>query len=63
MADGLRGQGVSGEADHFAYRAQAMRRGWLWRRRAWGRWLVSGALGLLAGYDYRAARARGIYFC
>lgn len=61
LADALHRQGMRDEADHFAYRAQVARRGWLRRRRAWGRWLASGALDLLAGYGYKAARALVIY--
>lgn len=62
VAMALRAQGMGDEADHFAYRAQLTRRALLRRRRAWGRWLVSGVLDLLAGYGYRARRSLVAYF-
>ncbi|HEX9039138.1 MAG TPA: pentapeptide repeat-containing protein [Ktedonobacterales bacterium] len=61
LAWALRRQGLGGEADYFAYRAQVMRRGALRRRRAWLRWLAAGWLGLTAGYGYRFGRALALY--
>jgi uncharacterized protein YjbI with pentapeptide repeats len=62
FATALRDQGMSDEADYFAYRAQVVQRAVWRRRRKWGRWLFSGFLDLLAGYGYKAERSLSMYF-
>jgi uncharacterized protein YjbI with pentapeptide repeats len=53
LATALRAQGLAEDADVFAYRAQIMQRGLRFRRRQFGRWLVSWGLAALSGYGYR----------
>lgn len=57
----LRDQGLSEEADRFAYRGQLLQRKMLWRHRKFGRWLFSMLLALLSGYGYRIWRILAAY--
>jgi uncharacterized protein YjbI with pentapeptide repeats len=57
LAIALRAQGVSGWADHFAYRGQVVERQVLWRRHQYLRYFGSLLLDLISGYGYRPARA------
>jgi hypothetical protein len=52
----LRSQGLSDDADRFAYRAQVMQRRVYRTQHAWGRWFLQTGLGVLAGYGYRLWR-------
>jgi len=56
LATSLRAQGLVDNADVFAYRAQIMQRKLNFRRRRFGRWLVSWDLAAMAGYGYRLWR-------
>jgi hypothetical protein len=56
LALALQAQGLGDEAARYAYRAQVLQRGVLWRRRKLGRWLFSLLLAALAGYGYRLSR-------
>jgi hypothetical protein len=53
----LRSQGMSEQADRFAYRAQVLQRTRFRLQRRLGAWLFSWVLFLLAGYGYRPARS------
>jgi uncharacterized protein YjbI with pentapeptide repeats len=53
----LREQGISEDADRFAYRAQYLERGVLRRQRQWVRALGSWLLDGLAGYGYKPLRS------
>lgn len=57
----MRDQGLSEEADRFAYRGQLLQRKMLWRHRKFGRWLFSMLLALLSGYGYRIWRILAAY--
>jgi uncharacterized protein YjbI with pentapeptide repeats len=59
VATALRNQGLSEQADRFAYRARLLQRRVLWRQgvRYWGAGLGSLFLDLLAGYGYRPWRS------
>jgi hypothetical protein len=57
----LRGQGMSEEADHFAYRAQLLQRVVWRRRRRFLKYIFSWFLSLLAGYGYRPLRSLFLY--
>jgi uncharacterized protein YjbI with pentapeptide repeats len=56
LAVALQAQGLNEDAARFAYRAQILRRKVLWKERAFGQWLFSWLLALLAGYGYRMGR-------
>lgn len=57
----LRDQGLSEEADYFAYRAQVLQRTvWRWRHRPL-KYALSWILDLLAGYGYKPIRSLLIY--
>jgi uncharacterized protein YjbI with pentapeptide repeats len=56
LATELRRQGLAEDADIVAYRAALMQRGLRFRRRQFGRWLVSWGLAALSGYGYRLWR-------
>jgi hypothetical protein len=53
LAVALRAQGMSDDADIFAYRAQVLQRQLYFRQRQFGRWLFSALLAVLSGYGYR----------
>lgn len=53
LAVALRAQGMSDDADLFAYRAQVLQRQLSFRQRQFGRWLFSALLAALSGYGYR----------
>ncbi len=59
----LQNQGLSEDADHFAYRARVLQRQVLrlQGRRTFGQYLFSLFLDLLAGYGYRAERSVLVY--
>src|SRR5262249_39066000 len=57
LATVLRAQGMSEQADRFAYRAQTLQRAHYRLKRRYGRWLFSWVLFLLAGYGYRPGRS------
>src|SRR5262249_52840963 len=57
LATTLRAQGLSEEADRFAYRAQVLQRRVLRQRGRWLRYLGSGLLDLVAGYGYKPLRS------
>jgi hypothetical protein len=61
LATALRAQGLTEDADVFAYRAQLMQRGLGFQRRQFGRWLVSWGLAALSGYGYRLGRIFAAY--
>jgi len=61
LATALRAQGLAGDADVFAYRAQIMQRGLRFQQRQFARWLGSWLLALLAGYGYRIWRILLVY--
>lgn len=56
LAVALQEQGLSEEATRFAYRAQILQRKVFWMQRAFGKWVFSLLLALLAGYGYRMGR-------
>lgn len=56
VSTALRGQGMSDEADHFAYRAQVCQRRLFHFQGKMGRALFSRFLNLLAGYGYKPER-------
>jgi hypothetical protein len=56
VAQRLRDQGMSDDADRFAYRAQVRQRGVLLRTLRLPQYLFSWVLALLAGYGYRPGR-------
>jgi uncharacterized protein YjbI with pentapeptide repeats len=56
LAVALQEQGLSEEAARFAYRAQIFQRKVFWMQRAFGKWVFSLLLALLAGYGYRMGR-------
>jgi uncharacterized protein YjbI with pentapeptide repeats len=56
LAVTLRSQGLSEDADRFAYRAQVLQRQVLRRQGKFGPWLFSGLLWLVSGYGYRLWR-------
>jgi uncharacterized protein YjbI with pentapeptide repeats len=57
LATTLRAQGLSDEADRFAYRAQVLQRRVLRQRHRWLRYLGSCLLDLVAGYGYKPLRS------
>lgn len=57
LATTLRAQGLSDEADRFAYRAQALQRRVLRQRRSWLRYLGSILLDWVSGYGYKPLRS------
>jgi uncharacterized protein YjbI with pentapeptide repeats len=57
LAVTLRAQGMSEDADIFAYRAQVAQRAVLRLQRRPGRWLFSAFLDVLAGYGYQPLRS------
>jgi uncharacterized protein YjbI with pentapeptide repeats len=61
LATALRGQGMSDEADHFAYRAQVCQRRLLLVRGKRWQARFSSFLNLLAGYGYKPERTLYIY--
>jgi hypothetical protein len=56
LAVALQTQGLSEDANRFAYRAQVLQRQVLWRQRKLGGYLFSLLLAVLAGYGYRLWR-------
>jgi hypothetical protein len=52
LAVALRAQGMSDDADLFAYHAQVLQRQLSFRQRQYGRWLFSRLLAALSGYGY-----------
>ncbi len=61
LAVALQAQGLNEDAARFAYRAQVLQRGVLWRQHKIGKYLFSGFLDLLAGYGYRPLRSLIFY--
>jgi Pentapeptide repeats (8 copies) len=61
LATTLQSQGGGDDADHYAYRAQVMKRRQLWYQRHRGAYFFSGFLSLSAGYGYRLRRVFGVY--
>jgi uncharacterized protein YjbI with pentapeptide repeats len=61
LAAVLRSQGMSEQADRFAYQAQKLQRTRYRRQRHLGQWLFSWLLFLLAGYGYRPGRSLVAY--
>jgi uncharacterized protein YjbI with pentapeptide repeats len=61
LATALRGQGLSEDADRYAYRAQKLQRQVLWRQRRYRAALGSWLLDIIAGYGYRPGRALVAY--
>jgi uncharacterized protein YjbI with pentapeptide repeats len=61
LATALRGQGLSEDADRYAYRAQKLARQVLWRQRRYRAALGSWLLDAIAGYGYRPGRALVAY--
>ncbi len=61
LATVLRSQGLTEDADRFAYRAQVLQRTLLRRQRRYGRWLFSLVLAGLSGYGYRLWRIFAAY--
>src|SRR6516162_6371808 len=57
LAIALREQGISEDADRFAYLAQYLQRGVLGRQRQWARAFGSWLLDRLAGYGYKPLRS------
>lgn len=53
----LRNQGLSDEANRFAYRAQLMQHKVYWYQKKLPQWLFSWFLSLLAGYGYKPLRS------
>src|SRR5258708_7965379 len=49
----LQEQGLNEEAARFTYHAQMLQQKVFWMQRAFGKWLFSALLALLAGYGYR----------
>jgi len=58
----LQTQGLNEDAARFAYRAQTLQRKVFWKQQAFGKWLFSMLLALLAGYGYRPSRSFLAYF-
>jgi len=61
LAAALRAQGLSEDADRFAYRAQRLQREVLRRQRRYLAWAGSALLDGLAGYGFKPARALLVY--